>query len=212
MKHYLLLLATLFLLIGCTKVAPVQLSMATATAVPTRTTAPVATHTQQPTATATAVPTTAPTLTATPTSEPTATATASPTLLPTPFAPGDGLVYFGELVLLDILEEAPGCYTDIPPYVEYSPTQTHFFLLLACIETDNQAFVFAADGSGKQRITAAWDLVNMEEISWSDDGRTIRYERINSCCLAREDIPEDAPPQGLVEYEIASGEKSLTEP
>jgi hypothetical protein len=218
MKSYLLLLAALFLLSGCAGTSLEQMPTATVTAVaqaiPTLT---ATTATQEATLTATAtvfLPTNTPAATATQEATATATAvsTATPTSAPTPFATEDGLVYLGETLLLDILAEAPGCYVDLQPYVVYSPTKTHFFIMPLCIEGDNQAFVFAADGSDKQRITAPLDLVNMDNISWSADGRTIRYERINSCCLSPEDIPANAPPQGIVEYELDSGTKTVISP
>ena len=219
MKINLLLLALCLLLIGCvaeslpsaeiavsaTDVAPTAL---TATALPSTTVIPTATATPMPTdtpiATATFVPTDMPTVTAVPSD--------TPTPVVTPFATESGLVYLGETLLIDIATEGPGCYVDIAPDVVYAPTGTHFFVLLACIEGDNHAFVFAANGRDKQRITSVWDLVNMDEISWSADGRTILYQRINSCCLAPEDIPADAPTQGIVEYDVESGEKVVIEP
>lgn len=218
MKINLLLLAVLLLLIGCTSASPEQMRTVTVTAVAQAIPTLIATTTtQEATLTATAtVPLPTNTLVATSTQEATATATAvstaTPTSAPTPFATEDGLVYLGEKLLLDISAEAPRCYVDISPYVVYSPTQTHFFLVPACVEGDNQAFVFMADGRGKKRITAPWDYVNMNEISWSADGRTIRYQRINSCCLSPEDIPADAPTQGIIEYELDSGTKTVVSP
>lgn len=175
----------------------------------------VATETAQPTETAvaTATATSTPEPTATPTLDPTAeivteTAVTAPTI-PTAVATDNGKVTLDGKVLLDIATEAPGCYTDILAEIAYAPTNEYFLVIPACIEQDNQLFLFRADGTGKQQITGPWDYLNVLNFTWADDGLSFTYERLNSCCLSPEDIPVDAPPVGLVQVDVLTGEKVL---
>lgn len=119
-------------------------------------------------------------------------------------ASGGKEVYLDSTLLLDVDQESPAC-SEVDKII-YSPTSDHFLVLLACFEGDNDAFLFPADGSGKRRITDTWDLVNYANIAWSPDGASIAYARINSCCA--DEIPESAPPQGLVRYDLANGQKT----
>ena len=167
-----------------------------------------------PTATATLSPTPAPTVTAVPTNTPsttpqptaTATATPTPTITPTAFptaaATDDGLVYLEDQLLLDTQQEAPGCFG--VGEISYAPTNDYFLVLLSCFEGDNEAFLFKADGSGRQKITGQWRFLNYNYYDWSPDGRYLVYQRINSCCATP---PADAPPVGLVRYDAAAGEE-----
>lgn len=111
-------------------------------------------------------------------------------------------VSLGDQVLLDVAQESPGCFG--VDDIRYAPTQDRFLVLLRCFEGDNEAYLFNADGSGKLRLTDTWDFINYSNAAWSRDGKFIAYERINSCCA---EAPADAPPRGLVRYEIATGSK-----
>lgn len=165
----------------------------------------VATETAQPTETAVATATSTPE----PTAEiVTAMAVAAPTI-PTAVATDDGKVTLDGKELLDIATEAPGCFTDIPAEIAYAPTNEYFLVIPACIEQDNQLFLFRADGTGKQQITGPWDYLNVLNFTWADDGLSFTYERLNSCCLSPEDIPADAPAVGLVQVDVLTGEKML---
>jgi hypothetical protein len=169
------------------------------------------TNTIQPTETA--VPSATPTHSPTP--EPTSTPTAvveteTPTAtLITAIATDDGKITLNGAELLDIETEAPGCFTDIPAEIAYAPTNEYFLVIPACIEQDNQLFVFRADGTDKQQITGPWDYLNGLNVAWADDGLSFTYERLNSCCASPEDIPADAPPVGLVQVDVLTGEKVL---
>ena len=182
---------------------------------------PTATSTASPVTPATALP--GPIATQLPSPSPTASPEAT---LPLPTATAiesiagfsqltptvAGQVFWQDTLLVDIPVELPACYPDIPAGLLGSPTETHFLLIVYCIEQDNQLFLFQADGSDKQRITGAWDYLNGENVSWADDSQSFLYERINSCCLELSQIPPDAPARGLVRYDIASGNKTLEVP
>ena len=168
-------------------------------------------------AVATAVPpTAAPTVTTTNTPEPTAlppTETAvpptnTPTMIPlvTAVYQDDGTVTLDGTVILDIEAEGIPCFPDIPAEIIYSPTLEHFLVVPSCFEGDNFLYLFQADGTGKQLINAAWDFLNFNNVTWAEDGQSFTYQRINSCCLTP---PEDAPPVGLVQYDLATGTKTL---
>jgi hypothetical protein len=109
-----------------------------------------------------------------------------------------------EIMLLDSNQDTSGCYGI--DQISYSPTLEHFMVIVGCFEGDNEAFLFRSDGSSKQQITGEWDYLNYDFFDWSPDGRYFVYQRINSCCA---DVPTNAPPTGLVRYDVASGEKKL---
>lgn len=214
MKQNLFLLALFLIMIasGCKRDSE-PVAEAAVTVAPTATETPTAQPTSPPTAVATATATSTPEPTATPTLEPTVetvteTAVAAPAL-PTAIATDDGKVTLDGKELLDIATEAPGCFTDIPAEIAYAPTNAYFLVIPACIEGDNQLFLFRADGSGKQQITGPWDYLNMLNFTWAEDGLSFTYERLNSCCLSPENIPADAPPVGLVQVDVLTGEKAL---
>ena len=187
-----------------TTFATIQL---TETAVPTQTSTVSPTETAVPTQTNTPTATATPEMSPTPTVvAPTATATSHITLAT---ASSDGKVTLNGVVILDVAQEEIACYDDIPPTISYAPTYEHFIVIPACLETDNEIFLFQADGTEKQRITGSWDLINWHNFEWSPDGQSFIYERLNSCCLSQEDIPDDAPPRGLVQVDVISGEKTL---
>ena len=118
----------------------------------------------------------------------------------------DGTVTLDGAVIFDIEAEGIPCFPDIPAEIIYSPTLEHFLIVPSCFEGDNLLYLFQADGMDKQLITAAWDFLNFTEVTWAEDGQSFTYQRINSCCLTP---PEDAPPVGLVQYDLATGTKTL---
>ena len=174
------------------------------------TASPVTPATALPSPTMTEPTLPAPTLTAVPTlADPTATPTEAFTSVQRLEPSVTGQVSWQDTLLVDIPAELPACYPDIPVTLIWSPTAVHFLLIVYCIEGDNQLFLFQADGSEKLLITAAWDYLNGDNVSWADDGQSFLYERINSCCLELSQIPPDAPPRGQVRYDIASGSKTV---
>ena len=181
----------------------------TDTVPPTETAVPTKTSTVPSTKTAVPTQTNTPSLemSATPTVV-LATSTATPHI-PLATASDDGIVSLNEVVLLDIQAEEIPCYYDIPAEIIYAPTYEHFLVIPACIEGDNELYLFRADGTGKQRITSTWDLLNFQNVAWSPDGKSFTYERLNSCCLSQEEIPADAPPVGLVQVDVITEEKVL---
>lgn len=164
---------------------------------------------------ASSMPTTfpAPTNSASARSTPVSASTSLPQAMPTSQSPAisaigrDGQVYLGDALILDTSEEAPGCSG--VGEIGYSPTRAHFLVILTCFEGDNEAFLFRADGSDKRRLTGNWDYLNYFDYSWLPDGQAFDYRRINSCCATP---PSDAPPAGLVRYDVASHEKTLITP
>ena len=210
MKRIFLLLLTLGLLAftACSPDYEAVADLPTATAAPSQTSSVLPTETAVPTQTSTA-PATAtpkPTETAVP-----ATATSTPTMVPLVTAEyqNNGTITLDGNVIFDIAAESIPCFPDIPAEIVYSPTNEHFLLIPACIEGDNFLYLFKADGTEKQIITGPWDFLNFNNVTWADDGQSFIYQRINSCCLSPEDIPADAPPRGLVEFNVVTGEKVL---
>lgn len=135
-------------------------------------------------------------------STPTATPQPPPTPTPTIARIEGSRVLLGERVLLEIEIDAPGCFE--PGEISYSPTGEHFLVVLDCFEGDNDAFLFDKDGTNRRRITAIWDYINYRNYRWEPDGSALIYQRINSCCA---DPPPNAPPEGEVRYDIATGAK-----
>lgn len=116
----------------------------------------------------------------------------------------DGSVHLGDMLILDTAAEAPGCSGVLE--ITYSPTADYFVVVLQCFESDNEAYIFRADGSDKRHITGQWDFISYSDYHWSSDGQAFEYQRINSCCAVP---PADAPPAGLVSYNVQTGEKTL---
>ena len=215
MKHYFFI-AVLFGLMLVTSCAPnlepvaetavtaLPTTAETETALPTNT--PMPEPTVQP-ATATPTPDIVITSTAVPPT-PTITPTATPAIT-LASASDDGKIYLEDQVVLDIQAEGLPCFPDIPAEIVYAPTYEHFLVIPACIEGDNYLYLFRADGTEKQLITGPWDFLNFNNVTWAEDGLSFVYQRINSCCLSPEDIPADAPPRGLVEFNVVTGEKVL---
>lgn len=208
MKHNFLIIILLgmILVTSCTPdyeaVADTAVTL-TPTAAATKTTVP--TNTSEPSAqpaTVTPTPEIAVTETAVPPT-PTVTPTATPAI-PLATASDDGKIYLEDQVLLDIQAEGLPCFPDIPAEIVYAPTNEHFLVIPACIEGDNYLYLFRADGTEKQLITEPWDFLNFNNATWAEDGQSFVYQRINSCCLV---APPDAPPPGLVRYDLRTGEK-----
>ncbi|HUV46529.1 MAG TPA: hypothetical protein VMW29_00190 [Candidatus Bathyarchaeia archaeon] len=120
---------------------------------------------------------------------------------------GDNKVYLGDKLVLDVAE-APGGCSSIGKIL-YAPTNAYFLVIVWCFEGDNEIYLFKADGSDKKRITAKWDVVNYYEVEWQADGQSFTYHRINSCCVEPERVGEEGPPEGMVKYDIATGQKTL---
>lgn len=206
MKHLLLWQALLTaMVIGCNQATLAE-------AEPTAVAAATALATTRLSNTPTAEPTVPPTLAVEEEAEGETAVPNTPTATPAIIlatAREDGTVYLNDKLLFDVQAEGIPCYEDIAPTIVYSPTQAHFLVIPACLEGDNELYLFQADGSGKQRLTDAWDRLNMDNVTWAADGQSFTYERINSCCLSPENIPEDAPPVGTVQVNIQTGEKAL---
>ncbi|MEZ4593380.1 MAG: hypothetical protein R3D55_19870 [Chloroflexota bacterium] len=195
----IIIVFTVLLLVSCNQ--PKSVNVATATAIPT-TEFPTMPSTALPTATETNTPTPLPpTETAVP-------ATNTPTMIPleTAVYQNNGTVTLDGTIIFDIEAEGIPCFPDIPIEIIYSPTLEQFLVVPSCFEGDNFLYLFQADGTGKQLISAAWDFLNFNNVTWAEDGQSFTYERINSCCLTP---PEDAPPIGLVQYDLATGIKTL---
>ncbi len=89
--------------------------------------------------------------------------------------------------------------------VIYSPDRGRFVVVSCGYEcNDNIGHVLKADGSGKSKITSRWDHILQEVVEWSGDSRTLYYYRISSSAA---DPPKNAPRNGWVEIDVASGRK-----
>jgi hypothetical protein len=129
--------------------------------------------------------------------------TSTPTPIITPTIKDYKQVFLGNLLLFDLDRDAPGCF-DVTG-VNYSPTYAHFLIVPNCLEGDNLAFLYRADGSDKREITGEQDYMLYGRYDWSPDGRWIVYQRANSFGYS----PAGAPPEGLVRYDTRTGEKIL---
>jgi hypothetical protein len=119
----------------------------------------------------------------------------------------DGKVYLGDKLILDITPENLGCFG--VGGIDYSPTHEYFLVIFQCIEGDDDAFLFRSDGSNQRRITGKGDYVNYGDAKWSPDGKSFVYERVNDFGVSPSELPESAPPDGLVRYDVKTGEKTL---
>ena len=89
--------------------------------------------------------------------------------------------------------------------IVYSPRGKHFVVIGCGFEcTDNIGFLFRANGTGKRKFTARWDVILQEKLEWSTDGTKIYYFRINSTGA---DPPKTAPPESWVVVDVATGRK-----
>ncbi len=90
--------------------------------------------------------------------------------------------------------------------VRYSPDGKRFLVIGCGYEcNDNIGFLFNADGTGKRKFTARWDFILQDKVEWSADGKKLYYYRINS---SGADSPRNAPPEGWVEVDLATGKKA----
>ena len=150
---------------------------------------------------------------------PTATlaATAAHTAIPQPAATPtvalpqrpfikDGRLYLGDRLLLDPEKDAQGCFQ--VGAISESPTGAHFLAVMDCFEGDNQLFLFTADGDSKQLITAKWDFLLYQEVTWDTSGESFVYRRVNSCCSTPPD-GERVPFPGQVSVDVSSGQKTV---
>lgn len=114
----------------------------------------------------------------------------------------DGKVYLDSSLLFDIAQDAPGCFE--VSGVDHSPTLEHFIVNTSCLEGENHAVIFRADGSDRRSITEDCnDYMNYSNYAWSPDGRYLFYERIGDSkapCLP-------VLPAGIVRYDVLTGEK-----
>jgi hypothetical protein len=108
----------------------------------------------------------------------------------------------GERVLLDAQQDGFMSIKEVLP----APGQTHFAVVACGYEcNDNVGFLFRADGSGKRKFTARWDVILQTAIEWSADGRQLYYYRINS---SGADAPRYAPREGWVSVDARTGDKT----
>jgi hypothetical protein len=90
--------------------------------------------------------------------------------------------------------------------VRPSPEGKRFAVIACGYEcTDNEGFLFTADGSGKRKFTARWDFILQDVLEWSADGKKLFYYRINSTAA---DPPKTALAEGWVEIDAATGRKA----
>jgi len=131
----------------------------------------------------------------------------TPTSLPKARIVENKKVYLGDKLLLDIKDYEPGCSEFYK--IDYSSTNDYFYVLLGCFENDDRLFLFKADGNDEKEVTGEWDVANNGIVNWDPDGKSFVYHRINSCCVEPERFGEKGPPEGMVRYVIATGEKTL---
>lgn len=108
----------------------------------------------------------------------------------------------GGRVLLDAQQDGFMSIREVLP----APDQ-HYFAVVACGYecNDNLGFLFRADGSGKRKFTARWDVILQTALEWSADGRRLYYYRINS---SGADAPRRAPTPGWVAVDVRTGAKT----
>ena len=91
--------------------------------------------------------------------------------------------------------------------IVYAPGAKHFVVIGCGYEcSDNIGFLFRADGTGKRKFTARWDVILDDKLEWSNDGRKFYYYRINSTGA---DPPKNAPPETWVVVDVATGRKTM---
>lgn len=109
----------------------------------------------------------------------------------------------GGRVLLDAQQDGFMSIKEIMP----APDRTHFAVVACGYEcNDNVGFLFRADGSGKRKFTARWDVILQTAIEWSADGRQLYYYRFNS---SGAEAPRRAPSEGWVAVNVRTGIKTI---
>jgi len=202
----------LILLAACSPPAPPpahpSLDKPNATQTPARAPSPTAEPTQPPAAAASPIPThtTAPSRTPVPSLTPISTEKAACETETTFRVEGGQRLYLGEGLLIDLSEEAPNSLG--LGAIRYSPTCERFLLIVVGVEGDDRAFLFSADGSGKTEITGEGDKIRESTVTWAPDGSALVYERINTCLTCASPAPT-APPEGLVRYNVGTGDKTI---
>ena len=116
-------------------------------------------------------------------------------------------VVLGSRVIFTMARHAKGLGCWAIGAISYPPSGQHFLIVLDCFEGDNEAFLLRADGGGMRRVTENWDRFSYRNYQWAPDGRSFTYRRINSCCR---EAPRDAPPAGIVRYDVRTGEKTVS--
>lgn len=105
-----------------------------------------------------------------------------------------------------LLDAQPDGFMSIKEVVP-APDQKHFAVIACGYEcNDNIGFVFRADGGGKRKFTARWDVILQNAVEWSADGRQLYYYRINS---SGAEAPRRAPAEGWVSVDVRTGAKSV---
>jgi len=90
--------------------------------------------------------------------------------------------------------------------IKHSPTGEHLLVIACGVEcTANAGFLLKADGGGKRRITAPWEVIFQSKAEWSEDGRVLFYYRINSTGTPS---PRKAPRKGWVQVDVQTGRKA----
>ncbi len=115
--------------------------------------------------------------------------------------------YLGDIIIFDEDVEALGCNPGGD--ISYAPTGEYFLKILHCIEADNEIFLFRADGSGQLRITGPGNRLSATNYAWDANGRSFVYRRVYSFGAS---TPPDALPQGMVRYDIETGQTSMVLP
>jgi hypothetical protein len=141
--------------------------------------------------------------------QPAPTPTATPVIMPQ-ISADRNQVFLGDQLLLDVLKDGPGCFSI--DKILSPPTNNYFLVLMACFEGDNDGFLFSMDGKEKHAVTQQFDYINYSNVALSPDGKAFVYERVNSCCHARSDLPSNAPKPGIVLYDVSTHRKLVLVP
>ena len=124
----------------------------------------------------------------------------------------DTKAYLGDKMLLDAAEFTCFGISEIL----YAPTNDYFLVIVGCLEGDNLLFLFRADGSDKKEITGKLDVINYGEVEWAADGKSFTYHRINGFGYDKKTLEmageKNPPEEGMIKYDIATGEKTLVGP
>jgi hypothetical protein len=125
-------------------------------------------------------------------------------------SPDRNQAYLGDQLLLDVIKDAPGCF-GVDKIVS-PPLLNYFLVLLDCFEGDNDGFLFSVDGKEKHKITGQFDYINYSNVALSPDGNAFVYERINSCCHSKSELPSNVPKAGIIFYDINTHRKKVLVP